>query len=89
MIKPILTDQMVLRKDTCWVDTLCVAADITTLEQYAAFDSKNNAQAVVDFVMTRVTGKENFALLEDSWLRPYAEKNLTYLKHAFTRDLGL
>lgn len=57
--------------------------------EYQAFDSKARAQEVVDFVMERVTGKEDFDLVKNSWLLPYAQKNLTFLKHAFGRDLGL
>ncbi|WP_274644593.1 hypothetical protein [Pseudomonas serbica] len=57
--------------------------------EYQAFDSKARAQEVVDFVMDRVTGKEDFDLVKNSWLLPYAQKNLTFLKHAFGRDLGL
>lgn len=89
MIKPILPEQVVPKKDHSFVEVLCAAANIVTFEQYEGFDCKPNAQAVVDFVMERVTGKEDFSLLENSWLRPYAEKNLTYLKHTFSRDLGL
>ena len=89
MIKPIFPDRLEPKAANSLVESLCNAGEIATLEQYKGFDLKANAQTVVDFVMGRVTGKENFALLEDSWLRPYAEKNLTYLKHAFTRDLGI
>jgi hypothetical protein len=89
MIKPILPDPLDPKAANSLVESLCAAANIVTFEQYERFDCKPNAQAVVDFVMERVTGKEDFSLLENTWLRPYAEKNLTYLKHAFTRDLGL
>jgi hypothetical protein len=57
--------------------------------EYHSLEHKSKAQSVVDFVMDRVTGNENFSLMESSWLLPYAQKNLTYLKHAFSRDLGL
>jgi hypothetical protein len=89
MIKPILPNPLEPKAASSLVASLCAAADIVTFEQYEGFDCKPNAQAVVDFVMERVTGKEDFSLIENTWLRPYAEKNLTYLKHAFTRDLGL
>jgi hypothetical protein len=71
------------------ITTLVNAAREVAKPEYQAFDSKANAQAVVDFVMDRVTGTEDFDLVKNSWLLPYAQKNLTYLKHAFSRDLGL
>lgn len=57
--------------------------------EYQAFDHKAKAQSVIDFAMERVTGNEDFSLMEKSWLLPYAQTNLTFLKHAFSRDLGI
>lgn len=68
------------------VDSLDCVLDYSSSE---AGNGRPGTQAVVDHLMERATGNEDFSVLERSWLKPYAHKNLNYLKHAFSNDLGI